>query len=60
MAAYLKKPFCHNPLIARKLPIRVMDLSDRLEQLHRERAAEVEQLRAELARPWWRRLWWKR
>jgi hypothetical protein len=25
MAAYLKKPFCHNPLIARKLLIRVIE-----------------------------------
>jgi hypothetical protein len=25
MAAYLKKPFCHNPLIAQKRPIRVAD-----------------------------------
>jgi hypothetical protein len=34
-----------------------MELSDRLDRLHRERLAEVDRLRAELARPWWRRLW---
>jgi hypothetical protein len=28
-----------------------------LDRLHRERLAEVDRLRAELARPWWRRLW---
>jgi hypothetical protein len=41
-----------------------MDLSNRLERLHRERQdgaertrAELEALRIELARPWWRWLW---
>jgi hypothetical protein len=44
-----------------------MDLSDRLDRLHRERQSEAEQmrteleaLRAELARLWWRRLWGRR
>jgi hypothetical protein len=33
------------------------DLADRLDKLHRDRAADAERHRQELLRPWWRRLW---
>ena len=40
-----------------------VDLSARLDRLHRERQDEAERLRAELERarrPWWRRWWFGR